>query len=83
MTGLKIITYDQNHDFLLELNGISYWITWDGFLMDENCVAIPEDAAVSITAELDEAGWRELAEAFMGKVREEIFGSAADKPWLV
>ena len=80
MTDLKVITYDQNHEFLLELNGIRYWITWDGFLMDENCVAIPEDTAVNIAAELEEAGWRELSEGFMDKVREEIFGDAADKP---
>jgi len=79
MIDLKVITYDQNHDFLLELNGIRYWITWDGCLMDENCVAIPEDTGINIAAELEEAGWKKLAEAFMDKVREEIFGSAADK----
>lgn len=44
MKDLKIITYNQNHDFLLELNGTSYWMSWQGdLLMDEHLVKIPED----------------------------------------
>ena len=42
MKDLKIITYNQSHDFLLELNGTSYWMSWQGVLMDEHLVKIPE-----------------------------------------
>ena len=43
MKDLKIITYNQNHDFLLELNGTSYWMSWQGvLLMDVHLVKIPE-----------------------------------------
>ena len=44
MKDLKIITYNQNHDFLLELNRTSYWMSWRGDLLkDEHLVKIPED----------------------------------------
>ena len=84
MKDLKIITYNQNHDFLLELNGTSYWISWQGvLLMDEHLVKIPEDLAMTITAELEEAEWRELAKVFMDDVWAECLaianGDASDK----
>ena len=83
MKDLKIITYNQNHDFLLELNRTSYWMSWRGvLLMGEHLVKIPEDLAMTITAELEDAEWRELAKVFMDDVWAEclaIANGASDK----
>ena len=83
MKDLKIITYNQSHDFLLELNGISYWMSWQGVLMDEHLVKIPENLAMTITAELEEADWREWAKVFMLDVWADYLaiahGDASDK----
>ena len=84
MKDLKIITYNQNHDFLLELNRTSYWMSWRGvLLMGEHLVKIPEDLAMTITAELEDAEWRELAKVFMDDVWAECLaianGDASDK----
>ena len=84
MKDLKIITHNQNHDVLLELNGTSYWMSWQGvLLMDEHHVKVPEDLAMVITAELEEAEWRELAKVFMLDVWADYLaiahGDASDK----
>ena len=51
--------------------------------MDEHLVKIPEDLAMTITAELEEAEWRELAKVFMDDVWAEYLaianGDADDK----
>ena len=83
MKDLKIITYNQSHDFRLELDGISYWVSWQGVVMDEHLVTIPEEVAMTITAELEEAEWRELAKVFMDDVWADYLaiahGDASDK----
>ena len=83
MKDLKIITYNQSHDFLLELDGIIYWMSWQGVLMDEHLVKISENLAMTITAELEEADWREWAKVFMLDVWADYLaiahGDASDK----
>ena len=51
--------------------------------MDEHLVKIPENLAMTITAELEEADWRERAKVFMLDVWEDYLaiahGDASDK----
>jgi len=52
-------------------------------LMDDHLVKIPEDLAMTITAELEDAEWRELAKVFIDYVWAEYLaianGDADDK----
>ena len=62
----------------------TFWMSWRGdLLMDEHLVKIPEDLAMTITAELEDAEWRELAKVFMDDVWAEYLaianGDADDK----
>ena len=74
-------TYDSSDEFVTNLSNENN--PKAQLLMDEHLVKIPEDLAMTITAELEEAEWRELAKVFMDDVWAECLaianGDASDK----